>query len=153
MVQLGNDARHDACPLVAQKVAPGDNAGTRVGVELGKRQILELVLHLMHAEPLGEWRVDVHRFARDPPALLVVLDEPQGLHVVQPVGQFDEQDPNVFGHGEDELAEILGLLRLVRLQLDPRQLGHAVDEPPDFRPEPALDIVEGRDRILDRVVQ
>jgi len=80
-------------------------------------------------------------------------DEPQGLHVVQAIGQFDEQHPDVFGHREDELTEIFGLLRLIRLQLDPRQLGHAVDKPADFRTEQLLDVIERGNRVLDRVVQ
>ena len=67
--------------------------------------------------------------------------------------KFDEQHPDVLGHREDELAEILGLLGLIRLQLDARQLGHAVDEPGDFGAEQPFDVVEGGDRVLDRVVQ
>ena len=52
-VQLGEDARHDPGPLVAQEIAPGENAGARVGEQLGKREILELIFHALHAKPLG----------------------------------------------------------------------------------------------------
>ena len=152
-MQFRDDPRHHPRLLVAQKIAAREDAGARIGVKLGKGQIFELILHLVHAEPLGQRRVDVHCFARNPPPLFVALDEPQGLHVVQAVGQLDQQHPDVLGHREDELAEILGLLGLVRLQLDPRQLGHAVDQPTDFWAEQPLDIVEGGNRVLDRVVQ
>ena len=125
----------------------------RIGIELGEGEILELVLHPVHADALGQRRIDVHRLARDPAALFVALDEAQRLHVVQAVGELDQQHADVLGHRQHELAEILGLLGLVGLQLDPRQLGDAVDQPRDLRTEHALDVVEGRDRVLDRVVQ
>jgi len=35
------------------------------------------------------------------------------------------------------------------LQLDPRQLGHAVDKPADFRTEQLLDVIERGNRVLD----
>jgi len=44
-------------------------------VEFDKGQILELVLHSVHAEPLGQRRVYVHRFTRYPPAALVAFDK------------------------------------------------------------------------------
>ena len=81
------------------------------------------------------------------------LMNPQRPHVVEAVGQLDEQDAYVLRHRQDELAEILGLLGLVGLQFEARQLGHAVDEVGDFLAEQALDVVERRDRVLDRVVQ
>ena len=59
-------------PLLAQEPEAGDDAGARVGVQLGEGEILELVLHLVHADALGERDVDVHRLARDAPALLLV---------------------------------------------------------------------------------
>ena len=152
-MQLGEDARHHAGPLVAQEIEPGQDAGAGIGVQLGKSQIFELILHPLHAEPLGQRRIDVHRLAGDPPALFIALDKPQGLHVVQAVRQLDQQHADVLGHRQHELAEILGLLGLIRLQLDPRQLGHTVDQPGDLGPKHAVNVVEGRDRILDRVVQ
>ena len=100
----------------------------RVRVELGERQILELVLHLLHADALGQRRVDVHRLAGDAPALLVVVEELQRAHVVQPVGQLDQQHADVLGHRQHQLAEVLRLPRVLRLQLDAGELGDAVDQ-------------------------
>src|SRR6185437_10141871 len=42
---------------------------------------------------------------------------------------------------------------LVGLQLEARQLGDAVDQPADVRTEQALDVLERRHRVFDRVVQ
>src|SRR3546814_4303803 len=59
---------------------------------------------LIHADPLGERRIDVHRFARDAFALFLVLDEMQRAHVMQPIRQLDQQHTDVVGHGEQEFA-------------------------------------------------
>ena len=87
-------------------------------MELGEGQVLELVLHPLHADALGQRRIDLHRLARDAPALVGVLDEVQRPHVVQPVGELDQQDADVLRHRQHQLAEILRLLGLVGLQLD-----------------------------------
>ncbi len=54
---------------------------------------------------------------------------------------------------KEELAEVLGLSARLRLQLDARELGDAVDEAGDLGAEAALDVGKGGKRILDRVVE
>ena len=111
------------------------------------------VLHPVHAHALGERRIDIHRLAGDAATLLDILDEMERAHVVQAIGELDQEDANVLRHRQHQLAEILGLLGLIGLQLDARQLGHAVDKPRNIAAEYPLDVIERRDRILDRVVQ
>jgi len=53
---------------------------------------------LVHADPLGERRIDIHRLARDPLALLGLRYVMERAHIVQPVGQLDQQHANVVGH-------------------------------------------------------
>ncbi len=127
----------------------------RIGIDLREREVLELVLHRAHADALGERRIDIHRLARDAQALLGALDVMQRAHVVKPVGELHQQDADILRHGDDELAEILRLARDVglRLQLEPRELGDAVDQPRDLRPEQPLDLLDRGERVLDRVVQ
>jgi hypothetical protein len=72
---------------------------------------------------------------------------------VQAVGQFDQQDANVLRHRQHQLAEILGLLGVVRLQLDARELGDAVDQPGDLLAEQLADILKRCAGILDDIVQ
>ena len=38
--------------------------------------------------------------------------KPQGPHVVQPVGEFDQDHPDVRGHGEDHFPDVIGLTLL-----------------------------------------
>ena len=54
---------------------------------------------------------------------------------------------------EQELAQVLGGALILRLRLDLRQLGDAVDQPGDVWPEQFLDLLGGGDRVLDRVVE
>src|SRR3546814_9915279 len=55
-------------------------------------------------------------------------DVAQRAHVVQAVGQLDQQHADVVRHREQELAEILRLPHFFRGELDARQLGHAFDQ-------------------------
>ena len=59
----------DAAALLAQEAEARDDAGARIGIEFGEGEVLELVLHPVHADALGERRVDLHRLARDAAAL------------------------------------------------------------------------------------
>jgi hypothetical protein len=124
-----------------------------IGIKLGEGKIFELVLHLLHAHALGERGVDLQRLQRDAAALVDILDVVQRLHVVQAVGELDEQHADIGRHGQHQLAEILRMLGMVRLQLDAGELGDAVDEARHFLAEELLDLLQGRVRVLDRIVE
>ena len=117
-----------------------------------EREILELPLHLVDAEPVRERRVDLERLLRLLHLLLLaeVLDR---AHVVEPVRELDQDHADVLRHRDDHLAVVLGLRLLARLELDARQLRDAVDELGDLVAELVLDLVERRLGVLDDVVQ
>jgi hypothetical protein len=52
----------------------------------------------------------------------------QRAHVVQAVGQLDQDDAHVARHGQQHLAEVLRLRLDLALEFDFLQLGQAVDE-------------------------
>ena len=139
--------------LAAQEIEPRLDGGVRLRIELREGQRLQLGLHRVHADAFGERRVDLHRLARDPAAPLGVLHEMQRAHVVQPVGQLHQQHADVAADRQHQLAEILRLLGAVGLQLQPGQLGDAIDQPGDLAAEPRLDLRQLDRRILDHVVQ
>ncbi len=139
--------------LAAQEVQAGLDGGVRLGVDLLKRQGLQLVLHLLHADAFGERGVNFHRFAGDAFAPRLVAHEMQGAHVVQAIGQLDQQHADVAAHRQHQLAEILRLLGAVGLQFQPGQLGDAIDEAGDFLAEPRLDFRQLDRRVLDHVMQ
>ncbi len=54
---------------------------------------------------------------------------------MQPVGKLDQQDPDVPGHRDDHLADVLGLGKLARLELELVELREAVDDLRDILAE------------------
>ena len=123
-----------------------------LGLQLVEGQVLELLAHVLHAHAAGERRIDVQRLLGDPRAL-VCLHEMQGAHVVEAVGELDEQHPDVLDDGEQQLAQVLGLLGLLRDEVELLDLGQALDQRGDLLAEPLLDLDSRRVGILDRVVQ
>ena len=121
-------------------------------VERREGEVLQLPLDGVDAEPVRERRVDVE-------GLLGLLDllllrhRAERAHVVQPVGELDEDDPDVRGHRDHHLAVVLGLRLVARLERDAGELGDAVDEPGDLLAEDLADLLQRRRRVLDRVVQ
>src|SRR3546814_9758019 len=105
---------------------------------------LHLGHELVHADPLGKRGVDVHRLAGDAAALFLILDEMEGPHIVQPVGELHQQHPDIARHGEQELPEILRRALALALRLDLRQLGDAVDQPRDILAEELVDLLRDR---------
>ncbi len=117
-----------------------------------EREVLELPLERVDPEPVRERRVHLERLARLLRLLLLrlVLDRP---HVVQAVGELDEDDAHVLRHRDDHLPVVLGLGLLAALERDPRQLRDAVDELRDLVAELGADLVELGTRVLDDVVE
>ena len=106
--------------------ALGDVA-IRFGIEVAQREILEIPLDLPDAQAMRDRRVDLDRLARDR-LLLRRRQARQRAHVVQAVGQLDDDDADVLGHRHEHLAQVLDLRVFLRLVRDARQLGDAVDE-------------------------
>ena len=121
-------------------------------LEVLERQLLELVLDLAHAEAVGDRRVDVARLLRDlHPALLgQVVERP---HVVEAIGELDEDDADVVDHRQQHLAEVLRLALLARRELDRAELGDPFDDVGDVGAEQLPDPLDRRLGVLDDVVQ
>ncbi len=139
--------------LLAQLREPLGNRVIGFGLELFEGEQLHLAHIFIHPDPLGKRRVDIHRFARDPLALLGLLDEMQRAHIVQPVAQLDQQNADILAHRQQELAQILRRALVLGHLLDARELGHPVDQPRDLGPEIGLNILDRGERVLDRVVE
>jgi len=80
-------------------------------------------------------------------------NELERAHVVQPVGELDQEHTDVVGDRQQQLAQVFGLLGLARDKLQPLQLGEAFDQRADFGTENLVDLGPRRLRILDGVVQ
>ncbi len=139
-----------------RRLAPGLHFGAQLLIglrfEVTEGQFLELVLDLAHAEPVGNRRVDIAGFLGDshPAVLGQVVQRP---HVVQAVGQLHHDDPHIVDHGQEHLAETLGLALLTRGKLQAGEFGHALDDVGDLLTEQFPDFLDGIGRVFDDVVQ
>ncbi len=151
-LELGDRALDVRLAALAARVEQLGELAEALGLEDLEREVLELPLHLPDAEALRQRRVDLHGLAGD--ALLLVRRQPvQRAHVVQAVGELDEDDPDVLGHRQQHLADVLGLLLLVAVGAEARQLRDPVDELGDLRPEAFLDVGQAVLGVLGDVVQ
>ena len=123
-----------------------------VRIEFAERQILELVAHLLHAHAAGERSVDFKRLVGGAAPRLGRLVR-QRAHIMQAIGELDQQNPNIVGDCQEELAQILGLLGLFGHEFEPLQLGQAFDQEPNLVTEHTVDLCPGGVGVLDRVVQ
>ena len=141
LLALGRPGRHHLLDL---RVA--------LGVQRGEGEVLELPAHLLHAQAVGERGVDVERLLRGAP-LLPLRHHRERAHVVQPVGELDQQHPPVVRHGHEHLADGGGLLRLLGVELQAVELGDAVDHLGHAGPEGLADRLEREPGVLHGVVQ
>ena len=121
-------------------------------VEGREGEVLELPLDRVDPEAVGERRVDLQRLVRLQ-RLFLLRQRAERAHVVETVGQLDQDHPDVGGHRHHHLAVVLGLPLVAALEVHPGQLGDAVDQRGDFLAELLADLVQRRARVLDRVVE
>jgi hypothetical protein len=74
----------------------GSQLAELVGIEVVEGEILQVALHLRHAETLCRGGVDLQSLLGNSPSRVggQVL---QGHHVVEPIGELDDDHPDVFG--------------------------------------------------------
>src|SRR2546430_13782103 len=85
--------------------------------------------------------IDLAGLERDTAPLfrIQVLQRP---HVVQPVGELDDDDAGVLGNGQQELAIVLGLLLHRRPEREGGELREAVDELRYLGPEGGANVLD-----------
>ena len=123
-----------------------------VGFEGPKGQIFELLLHPVHAQAMSERDVDIHRLLCDSATrLLFHMDDRP--HVMKPVRELDHQDPNVFGHRDEHLSKVLGLLLTRTLELDAGDLRQSLDEKGNAWSKQTLNLVSSGQGVFERVME
>ena len=108
--------------------------------------------HLENTEPIRNRRVDVHGFLGDA-ATLMGWHRIEGTHVVQAIGELDQDHPQVLGHCHGHLLKVFGLGFGPRAEVDLVQLANAIDQFGDFIAELGGELFLERGRIFDDVVQ
>jgi hypothetical protein len=74
-------------------------------------------------------------------------------HVVQPVGELDDDDAKVGDHGEKHLANVFSLVVFAVGELDLVELGDAFDDVRDLLAEALGDLCGGNVGVFDGIVQ
>ena len=122
------------------------------GIDVLEGQVFEFAANFAHAQAMRDRRVDVQRLARN---LLLPLgrEKLQRAHVVQTVGQLDQDDTDVVHHGQHHLAHVFGLRFFRRGEIDFADLGDAFDDVSDLLAEFGINLVDGDRSVFDRVVQ
>ena len=141
-------------PLVVlgQPVEAFANSAIGFGMEPAEGELLELLAHGLHTHAAGKRRIDLQRLLAVAPAALGrhVLER---THVVQAVGQLDQQHADVGRDSDEELAEVLRLLGLLGDEVEALDLREAVDQHADLGAEELIDLRARRLGILDHIMQ
>ena len=111
-------------PLLAHQV---DDPLVAFRIDVLEGKVLQLLLYSVNAEAVRQRGIDIQRFPGNRQAAVFGL-EAEGPHVVQPVGQLDQHDADVPGHGQDHLAQGFGLGLLAVGKVQPVQFGYAVHQ-------------------------
>ena len=151
--ELALDLRHHALAARCKRRQPLADDAESVRVELMERQVLELLAHLVHAHAAGERRIDVERLLGDAACRDSTGHEIERAHVVEAVGELDQQHAHIRRDREQELAQIFGLLGLAGDEVELLQLGQAVDQRTDFRTEFLVDFGFRCGGVFDGVVE
>ena len=124
LVDLVLGAAHEVLILLALGVQLGNDLVIADGVQILQRQVLQLPLDALHAQPVRDGGIDLHGLQ----GLLLLLGRRlilHGAHVVEPVGDLDEDHPDVLAHGDEHLPQVLHLLVFLGGVLDAGQLADA----------------------------
>ena len=144
-------ADHAAVAFENPRQPLGDRA-IGFGIDIAEGQFFQFLAHALHAHAAGERRIDFHRLLGDAQAL-VLRHMVERAHVVETVGELDQEDAHVLRDGQQQLAQILRLLRLPGNEIELLQLGQALDELAKFGTEQFVDFLPGRRGVLDRVME
>ena len=136
----------------AQPLQPIGDGAVGIRIEDLEREVLELLADGLHAHAAGQRGVDVDRLLGNALAL-VGRDVLERAHVVQAVGELDQQHADVLRHRQQQLAQILGLGGFLGNEVEAADLGQPVDQRADLGAEQVLDLAMGGIGILDHVMQ
>ena len=136
------------CPVTDEII----EFGKSLRMQRSKGQVFELLLHLLHAEAVGQRCVDVDGLLRDA-MLLLERHTGQCAHVVKTVSELDDEDPEVFGHRHEHLAHRGGLLLFAAVKTDAFELRDTVNDRSHVGAEIALDVSNRDLRVFDGIVE
>ena len=145
-----DDVLHELLALRRALLDEAFDLGVELRIEHREGEVFELPLDGLDAEAMREWGIDLERLGRLACGRLGG-DEAPRARIVQPVGELDDEHPDVFRHRDDHLAHRLGLRGVAVLDLV--ELRDAVDEHRDLVAEVGAHLVERVRGVFDGVVE
>ena len=138
--------------LVLARTADGALQGVIApGPVVPEAKVFQFQAQTVDAEPVGNRGVDLQRLAGDPAAFFRRHDA-ECTHVVQAVGELDQDHADIARHGQHHLAEA-GSLRLgAGLEIDLGELADTVDELGDLVIEMPGQLLLGHAGVFQHVV-
>ena len=115
-----------------------------------ERQVFQLRLDVIESKSVSQGSIEIVRFAGYLQLLVGTLCL-QGAHVMEPVGELDEQSPHICMYTLQNLTEIIDLLALVILLLG--TFRNHVHKGAHIIAETAADITHGVRSILHHIMQ
>ena len=115
-------------------------------------EVFKFAAHLAHAETMSQRGVDVESFAcnRFLPIGLQVLES---THIMEAVGQLDENHANIGDHGQQHLAHVFGLAVFAVGELDLVDLGDTFNNVRHLIAKTSLDFFAGGGGVFHGVVE
>ncbi len=143
---------HEALVLIFVLLEVGRYLIVFLGSQIFEGGILQFPLDLLHTQPVGQGRVNIHGL----PALEDLFGRGlilHGPHIVEPVGNLDKHHPDVLAHGHEHLPQILHLGLLPGGKIRPGQLGNALHQFGDGGAEELLNFLVGSVGVFNAVVE
>jgi hypothetical protein len=144
---------HIVFPVLFVFVHPAMNIFVGLGIQKLKGSVFQFVLDPVDAQPGSDGCINVQGFPGDLLLFGGAFVKLKGSHVMEAIGQLDEDDPDVVGHGEDHLPDALGVALMGAVGFDRGQLGHTRDDMGDIRTEYITDFRDGGVGVLHDVVE
>ena len=162
---MGGHPLHVGLPLGALGGQHLGNLLVPLLIQVAEGQVVQLPFDLPDAQPVGQGRVNIQGFLCDTPPFLC-RQCVQGQHVMESVGQLDQNHPDVFRHGHQHLAQALGVQavwvvrqvaarpgRLLETGVQPSELGNPVHQFGYLRAETVFQLLAGNAAVLHHIVQ
>ena len=121
-------------------------------IKMFERKVLQLLLDTANPQPVCQRSVNFHRFQRLD-TLLFRNSVVQGAHIVQPVCQLDNDDPDILCHRQQHFTHIFRLLLCAAGVWYIGKLCHAVHQFGNISAELLFNIVQRYRSILNNIVQ
>ena len=115
-------------------------------------EVFKLCLDGKQPQAMGQRSIYVQSLAGNL-VLLVGGHRAEGTHIVEAVGHLDEHHPYILAHGEQQLAEILGLRRRLVAEYTTGNLGETLHELGYLRAKLTGDVFHRIVGILDHIME